>query len=57
MVLTETSLFTRLLGDYLEDEEYRALQNHLIAHPEAGPVIEASRCTERASGKISVRHI
>lgn len=57
MVLIETSLFTRLLGDYLEDEEYRALQNHLIAHPEAGPVIEASRCTERASGKISVRHI
>jgi hypothetical protein len=42
VVFVETSLFTNLLGDYLGDEEYRALQNHLIAHPGAGviPTVE-----------------
>jgi hypothetical protein len=42
MVFVETSLFSRLLGDYLSDGEYRLLQNHLIAHPDAGAVIRAS---------------
>lgn len=39
MVFIETSLFTKLLGDYLSDEEYAALQTHLIAHPEDGAII------------------
>lgn len=42
MVFVETSLFSRLLGDYLTDEDYRRLQNHLVAHPDAGKVIRAS---------------
>ena len=42
MVFVETSLFSRLLGRYLDDEAYRALQNHLIVHPEAGAVIRGS---------------
>ena len=42
MVFVETALFTRLLGDYLGDEEYRALQSHLIVHPDAGAIIKGS---------------
>jgi len=42
MVFVETGLFSKLLGDYLSDEEYRRLQNHLLAHPDAGAVIRAS---------------
>src|SRR5438132_3560463 len=42
MVFVETSLFTRLLGDYLSEEEYRALQNHLILYPDAGAIIKSS---------------
>jgi hypothetical protein len=42
MVFVETSLFSKLLGDYLSDKEYRELQNHLVAHPGAGAVIRAS---------------
>ena len=42
MVFVETTLFTKLLGDYLADDEYRRLQAHLIAHPDAGAVIRGS---------------
>lgn len=42
MVFVETSLFSKLLDRYLSDDEYRLLQNHLIAHPDAGDVIRGS---------------
>ena len=42
MVFVETSLFSKLLKSYLSDDEYRLLQNHLIAHPDAGDVIRGS---------------
>jgi mRNA-degrading endonuclease RelE of RelBE toxin-antitoxin system len=42
MVFVETSLFSKLLGDYLRDDEYRLLQNHLIEFPDAGDVIRGS---------------
>ncbi len=32
----ETKLFTRLVQDYLSDDEYAALQQALLADPEAG---------------------
>jgi len=38
----ETRLFTRLVGEYLTDEEYRELQAALIERPEAGAVIPGS---------------
>jgi len=38
----ETRLFTRLVQDYLTDDEYRALQTMLIEDPEAGDVIPGS---------------
>lgn len=42
MVFVETSLFSKRLGDFLGDEAYRALQNHLIGHPDAGDIIKSS---------------
>jgi hypothetical protein len=38
----ETRLFTRLVQDYLTDEEYRQLQATLIEQPAAGAVIPGS---------------
>jgi len=38
----ETRLFTRLVGEYLSDEEYLKLQTALAKEPEAGAVIPES---------------
>src|SRR5215472_3346482 len=38
----ETRLFTKLVLEYLSDEEYSALQQALMRAPEAGPVIPGS---------------
>ena len=35
-------MFTRLVQDYLNDEEYRKLQEALIEDPEAGSIIRGS---------------
>lgn len=42
MVFIETALFTRYLRDYLEDDEYRELQNFLIEQPSSGDLIQGS---------------
>lgn len=39
MVFIETRVFTKYLLNYLSDEEYRALQNYLLMHPDSGDVI------------------
>jgi mRNA-degrading endonuclease RelE of RelBE toxin-antitoxin system len=38
----ETRLFTRLVQEYLSDDEYFALQRELMRNPEAGAVIRGS---------------
>lgn len=38
----ETPLFTRLVSEFLSDEEYAALQSALAANPEAGAIIPKS---------------
>ena len=38
----ETKLFTRLVQQYLSDDEYSELQQALIANPEAGAVVPGS---------------
>ena len=40
MILIETTLFTKLLPDYLTDDQYSELQNHIIEKPDAGVVIQ-----------------
>jgi hypothetical protein len=38
----ETKLFTRLVQEYLSDDEYSELQRALIANPETGAVVPGS---------------
>lgn len=42
MELIETSLFTKQVEASLSDEEYRALQLHLVLHPDVGDVMPGS---------------
>jgi len=38
----EAPLFTRLVNDYLSDDDYRDLQVHLAREPESGAVIQGT---------------
>jgi mRNA-degrading endonuclease RelE of RelBE toxin-antitoxin system len=38
----ETKLFTRLIDEYLSDDEFAALQLSLVINPEAGDVIKGT---------------
>lgn len=42
MIFIESSLFTKLLPDYLSDEEYRGLQTYLLQKPDIGDLIKGS---------------
>ena len=42
VVFIETSTFTRLLYDYLTDDEYAGLQSFLLQHPDTGDVVPGS---------------
>jgi mRNA-degrading endonuclease RelE of RelBE toxin-antitoxin system len=39
MIFIETSLFTNLIPEYFDDDDYRELQLFLANQPKAGPVI------------------
>ena len=42
MIFIEASAFTKLLPDYLSDEDYRALQTYLMQKPDAGDIVKSS---------------
>ncbi len=42
MIFIETSLFSRVLPEYLSDEEFRGLQGYLMERPDAGVIIQRS---------------
>lgn len=42
MIFIETSKFTKLLSEYLSDDEYRMLQWHLQEKPDSGDVVRGS---------------
>lgn len=42
MVFVETTLFSRLLPEFMSDDEYRGLQCYLIERPDAGAIIRHS---------------
>jgi hypothetical protein len=46
----ETRLFTKLVQEYFSDDEYGALQQALVANPEAGDVIPGSGVFENSDG-------
>ncbi|KAA3654123.1 MAG: hypothetical protein DWQ10_17990 [Calditrichaeota bacterium] len=57
MQIIETPIFTQKLKNLLSDDDYRNLQNTIIANPEAGNIIRGSnglrkiRWTRQGSGK------
>ena len=42
MEFIETSLFTRLIYEYLSEEEYLGLQVHLLRYPDRGKIVPGS---------------
>ncbi len=42
MEFIETSLFTRLIYDYLSEEEYLGLQIYLLRYPDSGNIVRGS---------------
>lgn len=42
MVVLETTFFTKTIKSVMSDDDYRALQNHLISNPLAGSQIQGS---------------
>ncbi len=40
MLFIETALFTKLLPQYLTEDEYRQLQDFILGHPESGDIIK-----------------
>ena len=42
MIVLETSIFTRLVTEAMDDDSYQKLQAHLVEHPDAGDLIQHS---------------
>jgi len=42
MEFIETSLFTRLIYNYLDEEEFLGLQVYLLRHPDSGKIVPGS---------------
>jgi hypothetical protein len=42
VVFIETSIFTKLLPNYLSDDDYRSLQSYLLQKPDAGDIVRGS---------------
>jgi hypothetical protein len=57
IVLTfiETKLFTRLVDEYLSDDEYSALQWVLVADPEAGDLVRGTGGVRKLRWRTSGR--
>ena len=57
LTLVESPLFSRLVYDYLTDDEYADFQQYLASNPDAGDVVRGSggvrkvRWTRQGSGK------
>lgn len=42
MIFIETSVFTEDVRELIDDDGYARLQRHLVAHPEAGDLIQGA---------------
>jgi len=54
MIFIETSLFTKLLPNYLSDDEYRGLQAYLLQKPDAGDIVKGSGGVRKVRAKAVV---
>jgi hypothetical protein len=48
----ETPLFTKLVTEYLSDEEYTEFQAYLVENPEAGAVVRAPVGFGKFAGRL-----
>lgn len=53
MVFIETSVFSRLIADYLTDDEYAGLQSFLLQRPDAAADCRAQSSEELAASENS----
>lgn len=53
MIFIETPLFTKLIKDYLPDEDYRLLQQTILIRPEAGDLIRGGGGLRKIRWKTS----
>ena len=55
LTFVETKLFTALVPRYLSDDEYAALQQAIVARPDAGDVIRGSGGVRKLRWRIAGR--
>ena len=55
MEIAETSIFTKEITRILTDDEYKELQNFLIAQPQSGAVIKGSGGLRKVRWKVKGR--
>lgn len=55
LTFVETPVFTELIADLLEDEDYRRLQEHLLIYPTAGDVIVGTAGCRKIRWRVSGR--
>ena len=55
MLIIETSVFTRRVQVLLHDDEYRLLQLHLAAQPDAGAVIKGAGGLRKVRWSVGAR--
>lgn len=55
MEIAETSIFTKEITRILTDDEYKTLQNFLVANPKGGDVIKGSGGLRKVRWKIKGR--
>ena len=55
VTFVESKLFTKLVQEYLSDDEYAALQQSLIVNPELGDVIPGSGGVRKLRWRVAGR--
>lgn len=55
MVIIETSVFSRLIQDMMNDDEYRLLQGALVKRPTMGDLIKGSGGLHKVRWKLEGR--
>lgn len=55
MQIVETTVFTRLISDLMDDDSYRLLQTELITDPEKGSIIPGSGGLRKIRWKLEGR--
>jgi len=55
MIIIETTMFTRSIGQLMHDDQYRELQEWLIENPEIGDLIRGSGGLRKIRWKLTGR--